>query len=308
MWGNILVFQSRTQVLVNWREFLTVKEKRENLLEEAGKKYLNALKYVEPTSILYSLSQKTPKNRDLVAIMQAYQVDPSMSNFDESISYFLSDSSLTLIFQEFSKSVSKLNLNSSLMISPNALTNPLPCLSELDLSDSNANDEFLKQISKNCKNLKILRISSTKVNLFPVGETMEKLEELNLQECKKLSNVALGNIGTYCPQLKSLLLSGTNVGEEAFIGLLKSCKEINNLDISNCKKLSSDSVILSIARSLPDLQSVNLGNLLFSKESFSAIPASCKKISSIKLAGMSHLHKRNISHSRLCTNNRLEHH
>lgn len=254
-------------------------------MEEAGKKYVHAIKYVDPTDTLYQISQKSPKPRDLVAIMQAYQLDETMSCFDERVSHLFSDNSLTFLFQEFPKSITKLSLPSFLFISPNAFGTPLPTLSELDLSESNANDELIKQINRNFKNLKILRLLSTKIKDLPFSESMEKLEELILSESKKLSNVALINIGNYCPQLKCLHLSGTNVIEDPFLTMLKGCKEINNLDISNCKRLGSDLVILSISRSLPDLHSLNLGFLGFSPQSFSSIPANCKKLLNIRLPG-----------------------
>ncbi|KAJ1264461.1 hypothetical protein BS78_08G002500 [Paspalum vaginatum] len=115
-------------------------------------------------------------------------------------------------------------------------------LEELDLTDSDLDDEGLKSLASCSKlsSLKIgicLRISDA--GLTHIGKSCPKLQGIDLYRCGGISDDGIIQIGQGCPMLESINLSYcTEITNRSLISLSK-CAKLNTLEIRGCPRVSS---------------------------------------------------------------------
>ncbi|CAM0152185.1 unnamed protein product [Urochloa decumbens] len=115
-------------------------------------------------------------------------------------------------------------------------------LEELDLTDSDLDDEGLKAVAgcSNLSSLKIgicLRISDE--GLAHIGKSCPKLRDIDLYRCGGISDDGVVQIAQGCPVLESINLSYcTEITDRSLMSLSK-CAKLNTLEIRGCPRVSS---------------------------------------------------------------------
>ncbi|RCV36889.1 hypothetical protein SETIT_8G017600v2 [Setaria italica] len=115
-------------------------------------------------------------------------------------------------------------------------------LEELDLTDSDLDDEGLKALAgcSNLSSLKIgicLRISDE--GLAHIGKSCPKLQDIDLYRCGGISDEGVIQIAQGCPTLESINLSYcTEITDRSLMSLSK-CTKLNTLEIRGCPRVSS---------------------------------------------------------------------
>ncbi|ONM20096.1 F-box/LRR-repeat protein 3 [Zea mays] len=115
-------------------------------------------------------------------------------------------------------------------------------LEELDLTDSDLDDEGLKALAR-CSELSSLKIGiCLKISdegLTHIGRSCPKLREIDLYRCGGLSDDGIIQIAQSCPMLESINLSYcTEITDRSLISLSK-CSKLNTLEIRGCPRVSS---------------------------------------------------------------------
>lgn len=115
-------------------------------------------------------------------------------------------------------------------------------LEELDLTDSDLDDEGLKALAR-CSELSSLKIGiCLKISdegLSHIGRSCPKLREIDLYRCGGLSDDGIIQIAQGCPMLESINLSYcTEITDRSLISLSK-CAKLNTLEIRSCPSVSS---------------------------------------------------------------------
>ncbi|WVZ54892.1 hypothetical protein U9M48_005632 [Paspalum notatum var. saurae] len=115
-------------------------------------------------------------------------------------------------------------------------------LEELDLTDSDLDDEGLKALAGCSKlsSLKIgicLRISDE--GLTHIGKSCPKLRDIDLYRCGGIRDDGIVQIALGCPMLESINLSYcTEITDRSLMALSK-CGKLNTLEIRGCPRVSS---------------------------------------------------------------------
>ncbi|CAD6268921.1 unnamed protein product [Miscanthus lutarioriparius] len=115
-------------------------------------------------------------------------------------------------------------------------------LEELDLTDSDLDDEGLKALAR-CSKLSSLKIGiCLKISdegLTHIGRSCPKLRDIDLYRCGGLSDDGIIQIAQGCPMLESINLSYcTEITDRSLISLSK-CTKLNTLEIRGCPMITS---------------------------------------------------------------------
>lgn len=100
-------------------------------------------------------------------------------------------------------------------------------------------DSSLSIIAKNCKNLKSINLSGCKnitdKGLIELLQASKKLEELDLNECAKISEDSITEIGYNCPNLRSFRFHRVANGElktSSLISVASNCEALVHWNLS----------------------------------------------------------------------------
>ncbi|CAO2147398.1 unnamed protein product [Urochloa humidicola] len=115
-------------------------------------------------------------------------------------------------------------------------------LEELDLTDSDLDDEGLKAVAR-CSNLSSLKIGIclriSDEGLTHIGKSCPKLRDIDLYRCGGISDDGVIQIAQGCPMLESINLSYcTEITDRSLMSLSK-CTKLNTLEIRGCPRVSS---------------------------------------------------------------------
>ncbi|CAD6258777.1 unnamed protein product [Miscanthus lutarioriparius] len=115
-------------------------------------------------------------------------------------------------------------------------------LEELDLTDSDLDDEGLKALAR-CSKLSSLKIGiCLKIGdegLTHIGRSCPKLRDIDLYRCGGLSDDGIIQIAQGCPMLECINLSYcTEITDRSLISLSK-CAKLNTLEIRGCPMITS---------------------------------------------------------------------
>eukprot|EP01117_Protostelium_nocturnum_P020047 TRINITY_DN8855_c0_g1_i2.p1 TRINITY_DN8855_c0_g1~~TRINITY_DN8855_c0_g1_i2.p1 ORF type:complete len:848 (+),score=159.19 TRINITY_DN8855_c0_g1_i2:317-2860(+) len=193
-----------------------------------------------------------------------------------------------------------LKLCNNLLITGNLFSlNQFPHLKNLNMGEcKNVTDDVVAYITRSCPILQSLCLAR---NNRLVGlnhlQKLESLTELDLQECRRLTNSSFHNIALTFPNLSSINLMGVfvlpisnpngmqNNQFEGLLELAKKCQKLKTFNLSNCKSLTAD-VLMLISDNLYELENLNLNNVASTnKKVVTKLIHRCKTLKSLSLSG-----------------------
>jgi hypothetical protein len=144
-------------------------------------------------------------------------------------------------------------------------------LIDLDLSYCESiKDQGIEYISKKCPNIKRLKLYGlseiTNVSLSMIGNSLFKLEDLDLSMCVKITDsglaglvvrgtlkhlklfgckcitsISLQHLSSNCKKLETLSLYGNeDISEGAVMDMVFACEKLYRIDLGSCKKISKE--------------------------------------------------------------------
>ena len=198
----------------------------------------------------------------------------------------LNDSGLLQILKLCGKSLRVLNISFSSISGENLFEYPGSMLVDLTLSHcSQLSDQGLIQIFKLCgRTLKHLNLSFSNITgerILHCSETPLVVENLDLTECKQITNKGLLQILQLCGNtLKSLSLQGTRATGENLAHLKGGLPRLEILNLMSCKQLTDAGLLVILHLSKHSLRSLNLGHTDITGDNLAAynIDLSCLEI------------------------------
>lgn len=120
----------------------------------------------------------------------------------------------------------------------------------------------MRTLAQSCPNIEELNLSQCKkisdATCAALSNHCPKLQRLNLDSCPEITDLALKDISDGCPHLTHINLSWcellTDNGVEA---LARGCPELRSFLSKGCRQLT-DRAIKCIARFCPNLEAINL--------------------------------------------------
>lgn len=94
--------------------------------------------------------------------------------------------------------------------------------------------------------------------------------ELNVEDCKLISDRAFFELARTCQRLQKLNLSRTNIGDASIVEIISRCRNINTLDLTRCENIT-DKGVFELTRHGFNLQEINLTNCHVSKSTLEEI-------------------------------------
>ena len=118
------------------------------------------------------------------------------------------------------------------------------------------------------------------------GDSCKKLASLNLEECTKIRDRALEDLGLGCQALRFVNFRGCKeISNRGVQALAKGCAELRVINIHSCIKVGDPSLVM-IGKSCKELQSLCATRcLLITDRGLTAIGRGCPSLQSITLAG-----------------------
>ena len=126
----------------------------------------------------------------------------------------------------------------------------------------------------------------TDTGIVRLAKECPQLIELNLHYCHSLDNQSVIAVAQNCPMLKSLNLSIgilTNELDDESITALANCKQLTNLNLSNCEEIT-DASVTKVAQSCTSLTNLNLyGCEKLTDASVIAVSQNCPELKVLSL-------------------------
>jgi len=100
----------------------------------------------------------------------------------------------------------------------------------------------LKECSK-LKKLSLFRchkISDSSLEILAIK--CKDLETLDITLCRNITDLGIKKISQSCSQLKSIILKGLDISDNAIDSLALKCKFLESLDLTNCRQLTDNSL------------------------------------------------------------------
>ena len=142
----------------------------------------------------------------------------------------------------------------------------------LDYHLDNVTGAGLTAVARGCLQLQIMQLNTGKfdtkdiLNLAPL---CPQLTELDLSQCRSVTNIALVAVAQHCPLLQKLSLSGCGplavppvhrgLGDVGIVPILEACTHITTLNLHGCP--ATDQTAFAIARQCPHLTELNIGGV-----------------------------------------------
>jgi F-box/leucine-rich repeat protein 2/20 len=148
------------------------------------------------------------------------------------------------------------------------------------------------EISKNCANLKVLRIpyfdnggKITDIGLMAVAKNCHGLVEVDVSDSYHLTDLSLIELANNCSNLTVLNIRWCiNMTDKGLIEIVKKCVNLQCIDLSGNKHCTDDALI-AISCNCLDLRSISLSNSLkFSDIGVISIIRKCSKLEEIDLS------------------------
>jgi uncharacterized protein YjbI with pentapeptide repeats len=134
-------------------------------------------------------------------------------------------------------------------------------LTEIDISDcANLTDDKLKMLLEKCPNLQIIKLSNITITGAAFDSAVIKLEdlkEIDISECKNLTDDNLQRLIQKCPNLQKINLSKTKITGVAFDSGAINLEHLTEIDISYCYNFKGDHLKMLLEKN-PHLQKINL--------------------------------------------------
>jgi len=115
-------------------------------------------------------------------------------------------------------------------------------LEELDITDSDLDDEGLKALS-GCSRLSSLKIGIcmriSDEGLIHIGKSCPELRDIDLYRSGAISDEGVIKIAQGCPMLESINLSYCTEITDLSLGALSKCAKLNTLEIRGCSSVLS---------------------------------------------------------------------
>ncbi|XBH69046.1 hypothetical protein VPH35_097043 [Triticum aestivum] len=115
-------------------------------------------------------------------------------------------------------------------------------LEELDITDSDLDDEGLKALS-GCSKLSVLKIGIcmriSDEGLIHIGKSCPELRDIDLYRSGGISDEGVTQIAQGCPMLESINLSYCTEITDVSLASLSKCAKLNTLEIRGCPSVSS---------------------------------------------------------------------
>ncbi|KAE9619500.1 hypothetical protein Lal_00015102 [Lupinus albus] len=119
-------------------------------------------------------------------------------------------------------------------------------------------------------------------------DSLQRLESLNLNGCRKISDTGIEAITSCCPQLKTFTIYwNVRVTDTGLIHTVRNCKHIVDLNISGCKNIS-DRGLQFVAENYPELESLNLTRCIkLTDDGLKQLLHKCLSLQSLNLYALS---------------------
>lgn len=118
-------------------------------------------------------------------------------------------------------------------------------------------DYTITVIAQRCKGLEAFDGSCggryTDASAQQLALYSHQLKSLSLARSAAITNASLGSIALGCSRIESLNINGTQVSDEGLKQLVTSCRNLKQLDVSFCKRLTVDGIRLLLTN-CPSLQ------------------------------------------------------
>ncbi len=147
-------------------------------------------------------------------------------------------------------------------------------------------DEFMQRASfySRCTKFTLCKgtyISDNAMVVFLSGRTL--LHTIELYNCPNISDNTLWALRTNCSKIRKVTIVGCPITDEGIAALCSYRRNIQELDLTSCPKLTDKSLI-TIAHHLHDLVSISLSNnSQFSLGAFKELIWNCKKLEKLDL-------------------------
>jgi uncharacterized protein YjbI with pentapeptide repeats len=142
-----------------------------------------------------------------------------------------------------------------------------------------------------CPNLQQIDLGSTEIT----GEgfnseaiKLEKLHEIHMFWCTKLTDEYLKMLLEKCPNLQKLNLSDTKITGEGFNSAAIKLENLHEIHISYCNNLTDDHLKRLIEK-CPDLQKINLSGADITGQAFDSHDIKLENLHEIDISGCNNL-------------------
>ena len=121
-------------------------------------------------------------------------------------------------------------------------------------------DRAFCSFANNNPNLKICKIDGTKLknkSLYSLGRSCSGLNMLSAAMCPSIGDRGISELASYCSDLLSLDIHGTNLTDIGLRVIAESCPLLKHINLANTKRISDDGIGL-LAENCPKLQSIDV--------------------------------------------------
>jgi hypothetical protein len=98
------------------------------------------------------------------------------------------------------------------------------------------------------------------------------------------TDAAMTALGKNCPQLHTLAVDGLTISNEGILAVINGCPDLTNLNISECRLLSIDEVLLALSRKSSRLETLEMEHVIrVLKTSMGALLHGCPRIARVQI-------------------------
>ena len=99
-----------------------------------------------------------------------------------------------------------------------------------------------------------------------------------------LTDASMTALGKNCPRLHTLAVNGLTISNEGILAVINGCPDLTNLNISECRLLSIDEVLLALSRKSSRLETLVMEHVSrVLKTSMGALLHGCPRISCVQI-------------------------
>ena len=169
------------------------------------------------------------------------------------------------------------------------------------ISDTNIDDVWFLQILEQCGSiLKSLNLSNSKITgeiLINYNATLTCLQNLNMSNCKLLTDNGLLNILQLCGStLRSLDIEGTQVNGDLLSEYNGTLPHLKNLNMRNCKQLGSSGLLKMLQLCGSTLRSFDIGLTHMGKDYLSEYKGTLPCLENLKMKDCYKLTEKGLLH------------
>ena len=122
-------------------------------------------------------------------------------------------------------------------------------------------DTGLSAIAQNCPKVTSISLSCsanvTSIGLLNLTRGLPHLSYISIANCRWLTNADLVAVGQNCNCLRTINLSGTDIGDEGVIGIANNCPLLSSINLDHDLRITKVSLI-ALVEKCPEMKEINL--------------------------------------------------